>query len=896
MIIKSKLSVPPLLKNGIIRKRLFENFIDSKLGLICAPAGYGKSTAIAEWSKQQEHLAWFSIDRSDDNISQFSNYFIHSINQIKGISCPASLEMAKQNNNLDLVTLFTLLFDELSEVNTPLCFVLDNYHHIKDTPIHQGLTFFIKHMPLHWKLIIASRTMPPLSVSNLRIKQQLFEINEENLAFTAQETDDFFAKNTNFLRDPSEQKALQINVEGWPTALQLVLILSKDSLSFIECAQQIGKSDHIYLWDYLEEEVFLTLNPKLQDILLNIAPLNRVDASIVNELCNIKDGQVQLELLKEHGAFIVPLDNQQESYTFHSFFKSFLLHKSKSIPDFVYDDKKIAQIWLAREEVAEALPHVLKNQDEQLVLKFLQEAGWKLFHDGHLNSLEQCFALIKQAVWIHPELILLKVWMLQSRHQGYKIAPLIKKAEQIFHEKNIHLSASIENEFKVVNAQIAINQGKINEALQLANTALNSLTSDNNMRANIVAQAIIAEAHHCLGTLPLAYQYFQEVKQLASTQDMHQTIIWAIYQQAEILHAQSNHLEADKHIEQVIRLILQHNLQKLPLYAFPLHFKAKCAYQDGEFDEAERLCEQALKIVSPYGESWALYTYTLQAKIALEKGNTTYAGHLVDEIERLLRNQNYHSDWIAAANYVRIKFWRVSNDMAAIERWLITAPQPDNAFNHFDQCHRRNRARAFIQLNKLAEAQALLEDNINHAQQCKLQIEINRNLILLSSVESRLKQFTSAKKHLSQAVESSLFTGLNTSFIRESASLKPIYQELAKETSLIKSVKDKLIKLASLSDINLNETPINPFDFVSVLKIQSHASAPRLIKNIPLTACEWEVLGLIYSGYRNHQIAVSMGVAPTTVKSHIRNVYQKLGLEDRSEALLLTKELVRLIS
>ncbi|MEH6451931.1 MAG: HTH-type transcriptional regulator MalT [Psychromonas sp.] len=895
MIIKSKLSVPPLLKNGIIRKRLFDDFIDAKLGLVCAPAGYGKSTAIAEWSQHQEHLSWFSIDKSDNSPSQFCNYFIHAINQIEGVSCPASLAMAKQNNKLDLVNLVTLLLNELSEFNKPLCFVLDDFHHIKDKSILQGLPFFIKHMPLDWRLIISSRTMPPLSVSYLRIKQQLFEINEESLAFTAAETDEFFAKNTTFLRDPQEQEALRLNVEGWPTALQLVLMLSKDSVSFTQCAQEIGKSNHVYLWDYLEEEVFLSLTPKLQEILLKIAPLNRVDASIVNELCDISDGQLQLDLLKEHGAFIVPIDSQQESFTFHSFFKSFLLHKCKSISGFESDDKKIAQIWLAREEVAEALPHVLKIQDEKLVLTFLQEAGWKLFHDGHLNSLAQCFELIKQSIWVHPELILLNVSMLQSRHQGYKIAPMIKRAEKVFLEKDIHLSEIVKSEFDVIKAQIAINQGKINEALKLAENALITLSKDN-MRANIVAQAVIAEAHHCLGSLPIAYQYFQEVKQLASAKDMHQTFIWATYQQAEILNAQGNHQEADKYIEQAITLILQHNLQKLPLYTFPLHFKAQRAYQDGHYDEAERYCEQALNIVSPYGESWVLYTYTLQAKIALEKGNSTYAGHLIDEIERLLRNQNYHSDWIAATNYVRIKYWRINNDLAAIERWLITAPQPDTAFNHFDQCHRRNRVRALIQLNKLEEAQALLEDNINHAQQCKLQTEVNRNLILLSSVESRMKQYTPAKKHLSQAVESSLFTGLNTSFVRESLHLGPIYQELVKETSLVKSVKDKLIKLASLSDINLHEAHINPFDSASVLKIQTHADTPRLIKNIPLTSREWQVLGFIYSGYRNHQIADSMGVAPTTVKSHIRNVYQKLGLEDRNEALLLTKELVSLIN
>jgi LuxR family maltose regulon positive regulatory protein len=894
MIIKSKLSVPRQIKNSIVRKRLLTDFTDYRLGLICAPAGYGKSTAVSEWAMQQKNLAWFSIDCFDNDIAQFCHYFFHMINQIEGVACPATLEVIKQSRELDLINLSTWLFDELSEVNIPLCFVLDDYHHIKDPAINLGLAFFIKHMPLNWTLLIASRMAPPLAVSDLRIKQQLFEVNEADLAFTDQETQEFFSQSTSFECDIKTQKTLRSSVEGWPTALQLVLLLSKDSSSFKECAEQIGKSNHVYLWDYLEEEVFLTLSKKLQNILLNIAPLNKVDADLLNEICDISDGQTQLALLKEHGAFISPADNQQDSFTFHSFFKAFLINKSRQISGIEHNDKKIARIWLRRNEVAEALSHVLKSKDKELVVEFLNAMGWQLFHDGQFTSLEKCFSLIKLTVWEYPELILLKVWMLQSRHKSYKVAPLIKQAERKFIEKNISLSEQMKSEFTVIHAQTTINQGRIDDALKLAKSALLSFQT-NNLRTNIVAQAIISEAYHCLGMLPLAYQNFEEVKQLATEQNMHQTIIWAIYQQAEILHAQSNHQEAEKHIDLVISLIKQHHLQKLPLYAFPLHFRAQNAYQKGDFELAEDFCAQALKIVSPYGESWVLYTYTLQAKIALEKGNITYGGQLIDEIERLLRNQNYHSDWIASANYARIKYWRLSNDIVAIERWLESAPQPENAFNHFDQCHSRNRVRAFIKLGKLEKAQALLEDNIIAAQQCKLQIEINRNLILLTSVESRLKQFSSAKLHLSQAVESSLFTGLTTSFIRESKNLKTTYQALAKDPSLINSVKEKLIKLLSLSDINLNEPPKNPFDSNAVRKIQAHARVPMLVKNIPLTPREWQVLGCIHSGYRNHQIADSMGVAQTTVKSHIRNVYQKLGLEDRNEALQLTDELVLLM-
>ena len=101
--------------------------------------------------------------------------------------------------------------------------------------------------------------------------------------------------------------------------------------------------------------------------------------------------------------------------------------------------------------------------------------------------------------------------------------------------------------------------------------------------------------------------------------------------------------------------------------------------------------------------------------------------------------------------------------------------------------------------------------------------------------------------------------------------------------------------MLALSGIRLHEAPKTPFDCASVMKLQNHSQVPRLIKNIHLTPREWQVLGYIHSGYRNPQIARAMGVAATTVKSHIRNLYQKLGLEDRNEARQLSAELVALL-
>ncbi|GLS92270.1 helix-turn-helix transcriptional regulator [Psychromonas marina] len=896
MLIKSKLNAPRIVKNTISRLNLFNDFDAIKLGLITAPAGYGKTNLLCEWAIQkQDNSAWFSIDKYDNTPQQFANYFIFSLAEIEGINCPATIEIVKQSNELDLISLFTLFFNETSEQHAAISIVFDDFHHITDNNILQALSFFIKHMPNNWQMLMSSRSPTQLPISNLRIKQQLFELNIEKLSFSDEESLQFFEASLSFSLPTPVVLNLNQAVSGWPTALQLVAILSKDADSFSEYAQQIAQNEHIYLWDYFDEEVFTHLSEQLQTLLLRIAPLSKINAHIINQLCETNEGAPLLAQLNEQSNLIIKLPKQDDWYACNSFLKNFLRYKSQQNNIKLLTDKEVATLWLGQHQADEAMPYVLRSADQELTISLLQQAGWALFHDGQFNQLQECFSLIKQAIWLHPELVILKAWMLQSHHQHYKVAPFIKQAEKMFSEHDLTLSPETLSELMVIKAQISINQGRISDALKQAQDTLSNLAAPTSTRTNIIAQTIIGESYHCLGKLEPAYQCFQEVILLASEQDMHQNIIWCLYQQAEILQAQSLHQKAEDHLNSAIILIKKHHLESLPLYAFPLHFRVQRAYQAGQFELANQLCEQALEVLKTYDEQWLLYTYTLQAKVALERGSSDQAKHLIDEVERLLRNQNYHSDWIASANYARLKYWRLTNDVAAIEKWLQQAPKPVSAFNHFDQCHNRNLIRAFIKLGQFDEALQVAQKNMSDAQSCELQMEVNRNLILLTSIETKLQKFSNAKLHLHQAVESSLYTGLDTCFIRESENHKPIYQELANDPSMIASVKTKLMKLLSLSGISLNEGPKNPFDSAAVIKITNHTRTPRLVKNIPLTPREWQVLGLIHSGCRNHEIANSMGVAPTTIKSHIRNVYQKLGLENRKEALQLSEQLVALI-
>ncbi|WP_413699909.1 tetratricopeptide repeat protein [Psychromonas sp. KJ10-10] len=502
------------------------------------------------------------------------------------------------------------------------------------------------------------------------------------------------------------------------------------------------------MWEYFDEEVFVHLPSELQTLLLRTAPLSKINAQMINQLCNTDNGEALLAQLNKQSNLIIKLPKQCSWYTCNSFFKSFLMHKSKQQNVQHLSDTEIAYLLLDQQQLAEALPHAIRSADQDLIIELLQQGGWALFHDGQFNHLQACFNLIKQVIMQYPELVILKAWMLQSHHQHYKVAPFIKQAEKVFNKLNLKLSQEMLSEFMVIKAQISINQGRISDALTQAQATLSYLPNPS-ARTSIIAQTIIGEAYHCLGKLDLAYQYFQEVLDLASEQDMFQSIIWSLYQQAEILQAQSLHQKAEEHLQKAIDLIKLHHLESLPLYAFPLHYKVQRAYQAGQFELAEELCKKAIEVLKPQDEQWLLYTYTLQAKIALEQEQQ--ADILIAEIERLLRNQNYHTDWIASANYARLKYWRINNDIAAIEKWLQQAPRPASALNHFDQCHNRNLIRAYIKLGLFDEALEIAQKNMCDAQACQLQMEINRNLILLTSIETKLQKYSKAKRTLTSS-------------------------------------------------------------------------------------------------------------------------------------------------
>lgn len=165
MLIPSKLSRPVRLQNTVIRDRLLAKLASAanyRLTLVNCPAGYGKTTLVAQWAAGKSDLGWYSLDESDNQPERFASYLIAALQLASGGHCVKSEALSQKHQYASLSALFAQLFIELSDWHQPLYLVIDDYHLITNDVIHEAMRFFLRHQPENLTLILLSRTLPPL--------------------------------------------------------------------------------------------------------------------------------------------------------------------------------------------------------------------------------------------------------------------------------------------------------------------------------------------------------------------------------------------------------------------------------------------------------------------------------------------------------------------------------------------------------------------------------------------------------------------------------------------------------------------------------------------------------------------------------------------------------------
>ena len=419
-VLTTKLYVPPLRTEVVLRPNLIARLnggLNRKLTLISAPAGFGKTTLVSEWTAQCERpVAWLSLDEGDNNPTCFLIYFVAALQTVapKIGETALGILQAPQSQPPSTETILTTLLNEITTIKDGFVLVLDDWHVLDSKPIDEALAFLLKYLPRQMHLVIATREDPQLPLAQLRARGQLTELRAADLRFTASEAAEFLNRMMGLNLSEENIAALETRTEGWIAGLQLAAL----SMQGHQGADSFIKSftgSHHFVLDYLLEEVLQQQSEGIQAFLLRTSFLDRLCGPLCDSvlLDPATSGQETLEYLERANLFIVPLDNERRWYRYHHLFADLLRGRlAQRLPDQASTLHLRAGAWFETCGLPdEAIAHTLKAGEMERAAELVERIAIRMFVEERPTTLSQWIdALPEDVLRARPWLCLYHAW------------------------------------------------------------------------------------------------------------------------------------------------------------------------------------------------------------------------------------------------------------------------------------------------------------------------------------------------------------------------------------------------------------------------------------------------------------------------------------------------------
>ena len=391
VVITTKLFKPSLRQHTVERERLYDLLrlgCRLPLTLVVAPAGWGKSTIVAEWLAHDGITAgWVSLDGGDNDPMRFWRYLLLAAGQAgsaAGTAALRRLDAAGSDVPRDVLPAFV---NALVSADAPLVLVLDDYHLVTSALVHASVAMLLDRSPPQLHLILITRADPALPLSRLRVREELAELRAEDLRFSAAEALEFF----NSRPGPrlSEQDVLRLlaRTEGWAAGLQLAALQLRDRADPVAFIERFTGADW-HIVNYLGDEVLASQPPEVREFLLATSVLDRMCGPLCDALTGRADGAELLSDIYRANLFVIPLDNERRWFRYHHLFGGLLRHElARTSPERPAILHRLAARWYAEhDDAAEAIGHAIASGDDALSGRLVAAHWLRTFNTGQLET------------------------------------------------------------------------------------------------------------------------------------------------------------------------------------------------------------------------------------------------------------------------------------------------------------------------------------------------------------------------------------------------------------------------------------------------------------------------------------------------------------------------------
>jgi len=901
-IIHTKLNRPPVPHDLVAREQLLDRLnsrLNRPMSLICAPAGYGKSTLVSEWL---EHcnlpFAWLSLNETENDLRLFLSYFLAAVKTIHPEIGDEIMPLLKGQELPPATILAGRLTNDLNSIDSPFILSIDDYHLIDNIAIHELLSEIIKYPPRAMHLVLVSRIDPPLPLTTLRAKGQMTEIRLADLRFSREETAQFLQQMLATTIDETTFSLLEEKSEGWVTGLRLAALSLRHTDDIKDIVAGLTEANRFVL-DYFVAEILSQQSVLMQKYLLATSALNRFCEPLCDKLSKLDtllsavgeeyiSGREFIDQLKQANLFVIRLDEEGTWFRYHHLFKNLLQQQARD--RFTPTDLNLihieVSIWFAEHGYfEEAIQHALEGGDIDRAVEIVGRARYDISNRDQWHRLERWLNLFTaEAVQHYPHLILLRCWL--DYYLWYRLDFLVKDLDQA--DFLLDSSALELSEVEPLKAEVAVIRSNL--AYWLLKPAYGIKLAKQALRDSL-------ETHECIKTTaifgigPLHQMLGEAQKGESIVRDhLEQGRYHNPSSQARVLlslcilywpEAETRKLQ--QAASWLLEISLEHDL--LWNHSFARYFLGLSYYERNELDEAVKQLQTVVE--KPY-------RFPIQ--------NVVHCSYLLSLCYQALGLPEQARE--VAKSVAKLTFER-RNEMF-IE--LSEAFQADLDLLQGRSPQAIKWARAFV-------------PPPSHGMQRYFNAEITAIRVMLAintheSLDSAAKQLDSMKRLVDQIHHRRLLIDiyamqalLAASRDQEATALERLGEafSLAEPERFIRPFLDLGKKMGSLVQRFVKQSPDNKYAQQILVAFgtehygadQSSTETVKTDQSVlinqalvdPLTKREIEILSLLLTRLSNHEIAEKLFISTETVKRHLYNIYQKFGVANRNQAITRAKSL-----